>query len=1376
MWTRSGTSKSKSKGLQRWFRSTFSLSSSRLLPPESSSQPSVSQAPSSLGPSGALQAINNRADQHDVLPSTAQVPIASITHSMSAPAVIANPGPDSASADTPVLAAANQITNIAWVGLLASLKTLKDTSGVFGPLASAAGVLLECFGAIETAARNQQDYEDLATELAMLSDSLAQRFNDATPNTVSKCVSSVAFGVKKQTEEIKKKTTQGAKGRILVAKEEEEDLIRHYRRIQSLFRQLQANLSMSTWSIANELLVDARLKALNPEEKATYDSSLSSSISRRTCTEGTRTGVLANLVKWACERDTPAVYWMNGMAGTGKTTIACSFAEWLEQHELLAGSFFCTRTSVDCRDVTRIIPSVVYQLARYSASFQSTLCDMLSAKPDAGSKSISKQFECLLKDPLQQMTDGMLDSLVVVIDALDECDDQSGVETILDMLFQHAPHLPLKFFVTSRPEPGIYNKMLTHGESRAAIYLHDIEKSLVRADIELYLRENLAFMSPSSSDIERLVDRSGALFIYAATLVRYIHPTKQLADPHKRLRSVLSMTPEAIKEHAQIDGLYTAVLKSALSEEELDAEETEDIRAVLRTVLFAPEPISVETIAKLAGIDEPRRVEYALHPLRSVLHQSEETGLVSTLHASFPDFMFNDKRSGSYFCDVVEHSHLITQRCFSAMKEQLRFNICELESSFVRDDQVDDIQGRVKRKIPSTLAYVCRFWAHHLVLAPISHDLLANLEELLSHRLLFWMEVLNLRREMASGVEALSNTKKWLIQAGSTSLQLAMLVEDAHNFITGFASSEASQSTPHIYISSLPFCPRSSTVYKNYWNRTRGLLELKGSLMERREGAPLATWDIGSSVHSVAYSPDGTRVAAGCDDDTVKILNAHDGTLVVDPLEGHDGTVCSISFSPDGKFIASGSFDTTIRVWNAYNGTLIAGPFEGHTGAVICVAFSPDCTRLISGSHDTSLCIWDVNTGSLVADPRADSTNIVYAITVSPDGTFVACPSQNNAITLWNLPDMTCSTPPFEGHTNAIHCIAFTPDGSRLVSGSDDKTIRIWNTSDGSLATDPFKGHTDIVFLVAVSPDGTRVVSGSLDGTVRVWNIDDGILVAGPYSGHTSFARSVAFSLDGTRVISGSVDETIRVWNVHDRLLPPQTLFHDHLHNLKSASLLNNGTRILSSSEDRSTWVWDLRDGVIPNVLEGLCVPPVHSHLSSAAIYFAASAKDNSIEILDTNNASLAVGPLHGHTGSLTSFAFSTDNTYLVTGSDDCTIRVWNLKTTESVTGMLSGHGGSVTSVALSSDYTRVVSCSIGDKTIRVWSTRKPIIRPAPPLKPSLSSSAGSSPVSILEDWMIEDDGWVTNSSSAIIFWVPSDFVSSHVWPSPHAEFIITKE
>ncbi|KEP45068.1 vegetative incompatibility protein HET-E-1 [Rhizoctonia solani 123E] len=631
---------------------------------------------------------------------------------------------------------------------------------------------------------------------------------------------------------------------------------------------------MSTWSIVNENLVNTRLECLSPAKQASYDSSLSTQISRRGCTEGTRIGVLDGLDDWIYDPTSSSIYWMNGMAGTGKTTIASTFCERIERRKLLAASFFCTRTSAECRDISRIVPTIAYQLARYSIPFQSALCNILGQNPDIGSKNVLKQFELLLKEPLQQVKDAMPDSLVVVIDALDECDDRNGVELVIDMLFRHAAHVPLKFMLTSRPEPEIYSKMATHAQSRQVIHLHDIEKSLVRADIELYLKEELGLMSPpaSQAEIEQLVERAGTLFIYAATL---------------------------------IDTLYTAVLHSALNEDELETDETEDIRAVLCIVLFAQEPINVETIAELAEIDDPQRVIHALHPLRSVLHQSEEAGLVSTLHASFPDFMFSNERSGTYFYDVVEHSQLLAQRCFLVMKGQLRFNICDLASSFVTDKEVENIEERIKASIPSTLAY----------------------------------------------------------HAEPSPSELIIFVDDARSFLAGFAYNPASHSTPHIYISSLAFSSPSNLVYNHYQKRSRGLIKLQGSLIKLSDAAPLTSWATGMKINSLALSPDGARILIGCNDSTISILSAYDASVYVGPLHGHTDSVASVAFSPDGGRIVSAS-PGYIIIWNAHNGTLINDSFQGLLGEIESVSFSPDGTLLVSSGYMVQ--VWNAYDGTPV--------------------------------------------------------------------------------------------------------------------------------------------------------------------------------------------------------------------------------------------------------------------------------------------------------------------------------------------------------------------------------------------------------------------------
>ncbi|CAE6461794.1 unnamed protein product, partial [Rhizoctonia solani] len=185
------------------------------------------------------------------------------------------------------------IKNVMWMGLKTSLQGLRDNPGIFSHLSLAAEMLLECFEGIETAARKQEDYEDLAKELAALSGSLAELVK--TPTSFTKSISNFELDIKREATEIEAKMTRGPTGRFAVAKEDEEDIVRRCRRIRSLFRQLQANLSAGPWSIANEHLADERLNGLSAVKQATYDSELSSVVHRRTCTEGTRQRVLSDL-------------------------------------------------------------------------------------------------------------------------------------------------------------------------------------------------------------------------------------------------------------------------------------------------------------------------------------------------------------------------------------------------------------------------------------------------------------------------------------------------------------------------------------------------------------------------------------------------------------------------------------------------------------------------------------------------------------------------------------------------------------------------------------------------------------------------------------------------------------------------------------------------------------------------------------------------------------------------------------------------------------------------------------------------------------------------------------------------------------------------
>ena len=187
------------------------------------------------------------------------------------------------------------------------------------------------------------------------------------------------------------------------------------------------------------------------------------------------------------------MYWMNGMAGTGKSTIAYTFCERLEELGLLGANFFCSRVLADCSDIRRIIPTISRQLAWSSPQFESALLEVLKGDfklPTAA----SQQFKRLIYEPFRSLSEPIRDTLVIVVDALDECsngaeDIRTFLETVRDAF--GPMELPLKMFVTSRPKPVVKRSIMSSTSISSILHLHDIEKDVVQADIRLYVHDEL---------------------------------------------------------------------------------------------------------------------------------------------------------------------------------------------------------------------------------------------------------------------------------------------------------------------------------------------------------------------------------------------------------------------------------------------------------------------------------------------------------------------------------------------------------------------------------------------------------------------------------------------------------------------------------------------------------------------------------------------------------------------------------------------------------------------------------------------------------------------------------------------------------------------
>lgn len=288
---------------------------------------------------------------------------------------------------------------------------------------------------------------------------------------------------------------------------------------------------------------------------------------------------------------------------------------------------------------------------------------------------------------------------------------------------------------------------------------------------------------------------------------------------------------------------------------------------------------------------------------------------------------------------------------------------------------------------------------------------------------------------------------------------------------------------------------------------------------------------INARVNSVAISPDGSTLASGSDDKTIKLWDLRSGQAIA-TLHGHSQAVQSVAIHPNGKILASGSNDKTIKLWDI-NTTEEVFTLFGHIYAVKTVFFSPDGKLLASASWDKTIKLWNVDTGEEICTLRGHQLQVASVafspcIEASIYTPLLASASFDRTIRLWELPSTDSLV--LLDHTWAVLAVAFSPDGKILATGSDDKTIKLWNVSTRQLIR-TLVGHSWSVVALAFSPDGETLISGSWDKTTKLWRVSTGEEVA-TLSGHLDSVSTVAISPTAHLIASGSKDQTIKIWQL----------------------------------------------------------------------------------------------------------------------------------------------------------------------------------------------------------------------------------------------------
>ncbi|GAB1520371.1 hypothetical protein RhiTH_003446 [Rhizoctonia solani] len=1230
---------------------------------------------------------------------------------------------------------------------------LSPVSDAFGPLKVILNELVDCVYIYEASASNRQEYEALRSNLTTTLEGLKSHFTGSDAPKMTNAITSLCESIQKELETIQALQAEGTMRQYIRSNSGSDRVYGCYTRINGYLSQISLDMSRSVHRTVEQHSKDLKeqeskakdhmkkiteqsrkteelakqiksgharsyLDRLSPSFSAKYCSAQATELKRGECTPGTRVDVLAQMHQWAsiAGPDDGAVYWLNGMAGTGKTTIAYSLCAELDKENQLAASFFCSRLLPECRDVNRIIPSIAYQLAQHSPVFGEALIKALERDPDIQKQLPSMQFASLISEPLSQIRASLPGIFVVVIDALDECESQESTRVVLNTILQAGDKLklPIRFFVSSRPEPEIRQemerRMATTGYSQ--LVLHQLDTNTVQTDIEKYVRSALAPLHRiTDAQIAKLVADAGVLFIYASTAVRYISDSGFSRNPYDRLRSVLEASGSgAARRDKAINELYAIVLKSAFEDDEIDEPEREDILRVLHTVIAAQEPLAVASIAALLQIGSEDRVRAAIRPLWSVLHITGSNELVATLHASFPDYMLSKERSGDYYCDRKLYDSVMTRVCLECIAATgPRFNICGLESSAVLDKDVPNLHQKIQNAVPAHLLYACRYFASHLESATEPHELTTLVRKFMSTQLLLWLEVMNLTGNIHAAEKVMRGVDSWAMIGNKAHTDIPELQELAHDawcFTTSFGSNVVCASTPHIYVSMLPFWPSSRPISQAYKGLYRGLPEVGGTAMDMRQFAVLATWSFSKAVTCAVLSRDGSRVVLGLESEVI-VVDAYSGRPIVEPLKGHASTVSSVDFSPDGTRIVSGSRDGSIRVWDVETGQLVLGPLQGHSDWINSVQYSPDETCIASCSYDGTIRTWDATTGEtrLVIEPPEEHRSSIHPIRYSPDGAHIVAGLSNGKLYVWQASIGALVLGPLQAHTHAVLSVDYSPDGTHIISGSDDKTVHIWNAVNGHAVPGPPMEQNTGIRSVKYSPDGRHIVSGSYDGTICVWDPQTGTVVLGPLKAHNSSISSICYSPDGTRIVScAGGDATVYTWDARRRqkALPVAEGCADWV---RSVAYSPDSSCIVSASGNH-IHMWDARTGsLIRGPIEGHTKSVMSVDYSPTGDQFASGSYDSTVCTWDAQTGHMRLGPLTGHTEPVRSVAYSPDGTSLASGSDDSTIRVWSTRTGELILGPLEHHTSKVMMVRYSPTGTCIASCSF-DKTICVWSAQ----------------------------------------------------------------------